>query len=88
VILFDETARDSCLNGTKFVDLLRSRGIHAGIKVDCGLVEIGGTDKETATTGLDGLGKRCAEYYAMGCRFAKWRAVVKIDKCCPSDLAI
>ena len=24
----------------------------------------------------------------MGCRFAKWRAVLKIDKNCPSDIAI
>ena len=67
---------------------MRSRGIHAGIKLDCGLVNISGTNKETATAGLDGLGKRCAEYYGMGCRFAKWRAVIKIDKDCPSELAI
>jgi fructose-bisphosphate aldolase class I len=84
VILYDETARDSASNGTNFVQLLRSRGIHAGIKVDCGLVNIAGTNEETATTGLDGLGKRCAEYYAMGCRFAKWRAVLKIGGGCPS----
>jgi fructose-bisphosphate aldolase class I len=25
------------------------------------------------------LGTRCAEYYALGARFAKWRAVLKID---------
>ena len=86
--MFDETARDSCKDGTKFCDLLRSRGIHCGIKVDTGLVPIAGTKDETATQGLDGLGKRCAEYYAMGCRFAKWRAVVKIGDGCPSDVAI
>ncbi len=86
--MFDETARDSCKDGTKFVELLKSKGIHAGIKVDCGTVNIWGTSKETATTGLDGLGKRCAEYYSMGCRFAKWRAVIRIDKDCPSELAI
>ena len=49
VIMFDETARDSCLDGTKFCDLLRSRGIHCGIKVDTGIVPIGGTNDETAT---------------------------------------
>lgn len=49
---------------------------------------IGGTKDETATTGLDGLGKRCAEYYALGCRFAKWRAVLKIGDGCPSELSI
>jgi fructose-bisphosphate aldolase, class I len=90
VICFDETVRDSCKDGTKFVDVLRGRGIHIGIKVDTGLQVIAGTNDETATQGLDGLGKRCAEYYAMGCRFAKWRAVCKIDIAnnCPSDLAI
>ena len=69
--------------------MLRARGIHCGIKVDTGLQIIGGTDGETATQGLDGLGARCAEYYKLGCRFAKWRAVLKIDKdCCPSEAAI
>ena len=88
VIMFDETVRDSTKDGKKFCDVLRSRGIHCGIKVDSGLVVIGGTSDETATTGLDGLGKRCAEYYAMGCRFAKWRAVLKIGDGCPSELSI
>lgn len=88
VIMFDETLRQSTKDGQNFVALLRSKGIHAGIKVDTGVVEIGGTDKETATQGLDGLGKRCAEYYAMGCRFAKWRAVLKISDTCPSSVAI
>ena len=88
IIMFDETVRDSFKNGKKYVDHLRSRGIYAGIKVDCGLVDLPGTHGETATWGLDGLEKRCAEYYALGCRFAKWRAVLKIDNGCPSDIAI
>ena len=88
VIMFDETVRDSCKDGKGFCDLLRSRGIHCGIKVDKGLQIIGGTNEETATQGLDDLGKRCAEYYKMGCRFAKWRAVLKIGNGCPSELAI
>uniref|UniRef100_A0A7S3CTI6 Fructose-bisphosphate aldolase n=1 Tax=Strombidium rassoulzadegani TaxID=1082188 RepID=A0A7S3CTI6_9SPIT len=88
VIMFDETVRDSAKDGKKFCEILRSRNIHCGIKVDCGLVNIGGTNDETATTGLDGLGKRCAEYYTMGCRFAKWRAVLKIGDGCPSQLSI
>jgi len=88
VIMFDETVRDSCKDGKGFCDLLRSRGIHCGIKVDKGLQVIGGTKEETATQGLDDLGKRCAEYYSMGCRFAKWRAVLKIGDGCPSEVAI
>lgn len=89
VIMYDETVRDTTADGSKkFCDVLRSRGIHCGIKVDTGLVEIGGTNAETATQGLDGLGKRCAEYYSFGCRFAKWRAVLKIGNGCPSEAAI
>lgn len=86
--MFDETVRDSCKDGKKFTEVLRGRGIHCGIKVDTGIINIGGTNEETATQGLDGLGKRCAEYYEMGCRFAKWRAVLKIGNGCPSDVAI
>ncbi len=37
-----------------------------------------GTDGETSTQGLDGLGDRCKAYYKQGARFAKWRAVIKI----------
>ena len=88
VILYDETARGKTVDNRGFCEVLKARGIHCGIKVDMGLVDIGGTDGETATTGLDGLGKRCKEYYDLGCRFAKWRAVLKIDKCCPSEVAI
>ena len=87
--MFDETVRDTTADGSKkFCDLLRGRGIHCGIKVDTGLVDIGGTNGESATQGLDGLGKRCAEYYGLGCRFAKWRAVLKIGAGLPSEAAI
>ena len=91
VIMFDETVRDTTADKSKkFTEILRSRGIHCGIKVDTGLQVMGGTKEETATQGLDGLGKRCAEYYQMGCRFAKWRAVLKIDPAngLPSEMAI
>lgn len=76
--MFDETVRDSTVGGVKFTKVLSDKGIYCGIKVDTGLVPIAGTDDETITQGLDGLGKRCAEYYKLGCRFAKWRAVLKI----------
>ena len=64
VILFEETCGQKTEDGRNFVELLRSRGIHAGIKLDKGLVELMGTDKETATTGLDGLADRCKKFYA------------------------
>ena len=79
VILFDETIRSTGKDGASFVETLTSRGVIRGIKVDAGVVALPGSPEETTTAGLDGLGKRCAEYYAMGARFAKWRAVLKID---------
>ena len=59
-----------------------------GIKVDKGLVILPGTKDENATQGLDGLGDRCKQYYEKGCRFAKWRAVLKIGDGRPSELSI
>jgi fructose-bisphosphate aldolase, class I len=88
--MFDETVRDNAADGTRLIEILKGRGIHCGIKVDTGIVDLGGCPNEGTTQGLDGLGKRCAEYYGMGIRFAKWRAVLKIDPASglPSQAAI
>ena len=88
VIMYEETVDQATKDGQNFVELLRSRGIEAGIKLDKGLVPIMGTDGETATQGLDGLGARAASFYAKGCRFAKWRAVLKIGNGCPSMISV
>lgn len=79
VILFDETIAQKTKDGVSFVDVLKKKGIVIGIKVDAGLKPLAGTDGETACTGLDGLAERCQKYYAMGARFAKWRAAYRID---------
>lgn len=88
VIFYEETVDQATTDGTNFVKLLRSRGIHAGIKLDKGLVVLGGTLNENATQGLDGLAARAKSFYDKGCRFAKWRAVLKIGDGLPSQLAI
>jgi len=88
VILYDETFYQKSTDGILFPELLKSQNILTGIKVDKGTVNLPGTDSETATTGLDGLGDRCKKYYEGGARFAKWRAVLKIANGCPSQLAI
>jgi fructose-bisphosphate aldolase class I len=90
VIMYEETLDQSTKDGKNFVELLTEKNILTGIKVDTGVVIIGGTEDETATQGLDKLGDRCANYYAKGARFAKWRAVLKIDTKtnCPSEVAI
>ena len=79
VILFDETLRQSSADGTPFPELLTSRGIVPGIKVDKGAKALAGAPGETVTEGLDGLRGRLEEYHALGARFAKWRAVITID---------
>ncbi|ESW13355.1 hypothetical protein PHAVU_008G189200 [Phaseolus vulgaris] len=88
VILFEETLYQSTASGKPFVELLKENGVLTGIKVDKGTVELAGTDQETTTQGLDGLGQRCAKYYEAGARFAKWRAVLKIGPNEPSELSI
>jgi len=88
VIFYEETLYQKADDGTPFVELLKSKGIVPGIKVDTGVVTLLGTNDETTTQGLDKLGERCARYYKDGCRFAKWRCVLKISANQPSPLAI
>ena len=79
VILFDETLRQKAADGTPFVSLLQNSGAIPGIKVDKGITPLAGRPGETITQGLDGLRERLEEYYALGARFAKWRAVIEIS---------
>ena len=87
-ILFDETIRQNALDGTPFPQLMQKLGIIPGIKVDTGAKELAGHAGEKVTEGLDGLRERLAEYYDMGARFAKWRAVITIGDGIPSDACI
>ncbi len=86
VILFDETIRQKAQDGTPLVDLIKAAGSIPGIKVDKGAKALAGpTSKiEKVTEGLDGLRERLAEYYQLGARFAKWRAVITIADGCPT----
>jgi len=84
VILYHETLYQKADDGQLFVNLLRSNGIIAGIKVDTGTVPLAGSDGEVTTQGLDGLSERCAQYKKDGCDFAKWRCVLKISAHTPS----
>jgi len=88
VIFFDETFYQKTDAGIPFPQVLKSRGIIPGIKVDRGLVKLMGTDDETTTQGLDDLDARCAKYKKDGADFAKWRCALKIGKGMPSQLAI
>ncbi len=86
VIMFDETFRQSttCDNKINFPEFLSSKGIVPGIKVDKGAKELAGFENEQITEGLDNLRDRLKEYFQMGARFAKWRAVININDSIPS----
>jgi fructose-bisphosphate aldolase class I len=88
VIFQEETAKQATKDGVLFVDYCKSKGIVPGIKVDKGLGVLSNGKDENFTKGLEALPAMAAEFYAVGCRFAKWRAVLKISDGCPSDLAI
>ncbi len=88
VILYDETIRQATADGTPFPEVLASRGMLPGIKVDTGAKPLVGHPGETITEGLDGLRERISEYYDLGARFAKWRAVITIGAGLPTRYAI
>jgi fructose-bisphosphate aldolase class I len=88
VILYDETIRQKTKDGTPFPQYLAKQGIIPGIKVDLGAKPLAGFTGETITEGLDGLRERLIEYYRLGARFAKWRAVIDIGSGIPSAFAI
>ena len=88
VILFDETIRQKTKDGTPFPTYLAKNKMIPGIKVDTGAKPLAGFQGETITEGLDGLRERLAEYYQLGARFAKWRAVIDIGSGIPTAYAI
>ncbi len=88
VILYDETLRQKTRDGVPFSAYLAKLGMIPGIKVDMGAKPLAGHAGETITEGLDGLRERLAEYYTLGARFAKWRAVIDIGSGIPSRYAI
>src|SRR5947208_10047780 len=88
VILFDETARQKANDGTPFPQYLEKKGVIPGIKVDKGLANLPFTAEEKVTEGLDGLQKRMKEYFDLGCRFAKWRAVITIGEGTPTHACL
>ena len=88
VILFDETIRQSSKDGTSLVDIIKDQSALPGIKVDKGLQPLNESSEEVVTQGLEGLDERCKEYVALGARFTKWRAVIRIGDEMPSDECI
>ncbi len=87
-ILFDETIRQSTKDGVPFAKYMADHGMIPGIKVDKGTHALAGCPGEVVTEGLDGLRERLQEYYKLGARFAKWRAVITIGDDIPSGTCI
>ena len=87
VILFDETLRQNAEDGTPLKDLINSTGALPGIKVDKGISPFNDSE-EVITGGLEDLNERCAEYAAIGAKFTKWRAVIKIGNDIPTQECI
>ena len=88
VILFDETIKQITSSGVSIPDLIDKSGTIVGIKVDMGLKDHPDSSEEKVTEGLEGLKERLKEYYKLGARFTKWRALLKISETYPSEIAI
>jgi fructose-bisphosphate aldolase class I len=88
VILFDETIKQKTTLGLTVPELISKHGAIPGIKVDKGAKPLAGSSEETVTEGLDGLRERLKEYYDLGARFTKWRAVYNIGEKYPSSQSI
>jgi fructose-bisphosphate aldolase class I len=84
VILYDETIQQNASDGRTFVKVLEDAGVIPGIKVDLGTEAMPDSPQEKLTKGLDGLPTRLDEYFALGARFAKWRAVITIGEKLPT----
>jgi fructose-bisphosphate aldolase class I len=88
VILFDETLHQSTQSGVNFAEYLKKNGIIPGIKVDAGTSDMALHPGEKVTEGLDKLAPRMAEYFKLGARFAKWRAVITIGQGIPTQACL
>jgi fructose-bisphosphate aldolase, class I len=88
VIMFDETIRQRSSHEIPLPEVLSKHGTIPGIKVDTGAKPLACSESETVTEGLDGLRDRLRDYRAMGARFAKWRAVIRITDRLPSRTCV
>ena len=88
VILFDETIKQKTTLGPTIPELISKQGAIPGIKVDKGAKPLASSNEETVTEGLDDLREGLKEYYSLGARFTKWRAVYRISDKYPSSQSI
>ena len=72
----------------KFPDYLNSLGIVPGMGLTKALTCYQAAKERRLAEGLDGLGNRLEEYFNLGARFAKWRAVIEISDNMPTSSCI
>ncbi|KAL5110525.1 Fructose-bisphosphate aldolase [Taenia crassiceps] len=88
IIMHPEALNERASDGRPMIELITNRRIIPGIKVNKAFVVLPGTFDECTTEGLDDLAQRCEEYRRRGCRFVKWRCVLKISAPTPSRLVL
>lgn len=88
IIFYDETFWQTTADGVPFREFARRSGMHPGIKVDQGLIDLPGFPGEKLSKGLDDLPERIAKYREAGASFAKWRSVIQIGDGTPTDECI
>ncbi len=84
MILFEETL-SSEVEGVRFGQYLKDRGIIPIIKVDTSTEVDPDNTAELVTTGIDTLEERLKTYVAQGAQAAKWRAVFLITDELPTE---
>jgi fructose-bisphosphate aldolase class I len=88
VILHEETIRQKTKEGRPLIEIIKNKGIEAGIRLDIGQEEIPGFGGEQMTFGLDRIRERLSEFKSLGASFAKWRAAFIIGRGKPTRQAI
>lgn len=87
-ITYHETIVANAADGAPLVEVMKASDIIPGIKVDTGAKQLAKAPGEKITEGLDGLRDRLNEYYEIGARFTKWRAVLAVDAEKPTTYCI
>ena len=88
IILYEETLYQKSSKGQLLSELLQSKDVIPGIKVDKSAKDFIGFPGEKITEGLDGLYDRMKNFHDDGARFSKWRAVITIGDQIPSAQCI
>lgn len=88
IIVFDDVLHQKSKDGTPFPQLIADQGIMVGITPTEGWQKLGGSSREYAPLGLEGLPTRLKKWKELGVRFIKWRVPAVIGPGMPTVGAI